>query len=1045
MARSKRKRSAKAARRPKPVSRKIKGHPTTPQVEPVTPDDAPRLDPAHIEVDLTVADQPPPTAAEIGLTIVGVGASAGGLDACSQLLQSLSQHTGMAFVIVQHLAPKHESVLPDLLAGQTSMPVLQAAEGMEVEADHVYVIPPNAQMGIVEGKLHLLARPDDRSQYLPIDFFFRSLAEYAQSHAVGVILSGTASDGAVGMREIKAHGGFTIVQEPKSARYDGMPRSAILTGAVDLILPPDQIARELMQIARHPLSAEPVQRKTSESATATEQSFSKVFQLLRHATGVDFTHYKLPTIRRRLHRRMVLQKITTIEQYVKFLQGNSAEIAALYQDILIHVTRFFREPESFNVLKNKVFPKILEARQQQGEVPVRTWVPGCSTGEEAYSIAMALLEYLGDDAPGTPIQIFATDVSENAIEQARAGLYTESITADVSPERLRRFFTKTDGGYRINKSVRDLCVFARQDLTRDPPFSKMDLILCRNVLIYLGVPLQKKLMSIFHYAIKPTGFLMLGSAETIGANSDLFAVADKKFRLYTKKLAAVGPEMTFAPVLFHGSRLDATGRKPSAEVRSASNLLNEANRVILGKYSPPGVIVDSEMRIVQFRGQTGLFLEPAPGEPSLNLLKMAREGLLYGLRTALHEARKREATVRKEGLHVKYNGNVRTVNLEVIPLANIAEGKHYLVLFEDATFLSGETQTTQPRATKGPKAARVVTPRQASREQDEQVQRLQQELAANREYLQSIIQDLEAANEELQSANEEILSSNEELQSTNEELDTAKEELQSTNEELNTVNEELQARNEELSRVNSDLTNLLASVQIAIVMVASDLRIRRFTPMAEKVLNLIPSDVGRPISDIKPNIDCPDLEQLINDSIDSVTIKERQVADRKGNSYQLRIRPYKNVENKIDGAVLVLFDSTAMASASERIAATGSDLSSRLDLLSRPVLVLQPDLSVQAANRAFYERFNLSPDDVDGKNVFELGDDGPWKAHELRQLLQRQTDGGSDGGDGVDGTDFEYESRNGSRRRLRIDAMRMHAARDGRQPPILLTIMDVTR
>jgi two-component system CheB/CheR fusion protein len=488
------------------------------------------------------------------------------------------------------------------------------------------------------------------------------------------------------------------------------------------------------------------------------------------------------------------------------------------------------------------------------------------------------------------------------VEYARAGVYPESIVADVSPERLRRFFTKSDGGFRINKTVRDMCIFARQDLTRDPPFSKIDLIVCRNVLIYLGPVLQKRVMTVFHYALKPSGFLMLGAAESIGAHAELFAMADKRSKLYMKKAMAARAEMEF-PVSEHANAHPERGRKGQPEQRPASTIQNEANRVILSRFSPPGVIVDNDLQIVQFRGQTGPYLEPAPGEASLNLLKMAREGLLYGLRTALHEARKTNSAVRKTGLHVKRNGHGRDVDVEVVPLTSSQEGRHFLILFEDAHPKEPAVEL-RPQRDKTGKRGRL---RKADRE-DARIAQLQDELAASREYLQSIIQDLEAANEELQSANEEILSANEELQSTNEELDTAKEELQSTNEELNTVNEELSARNEELSRANSDLVNLLASVQLAIVMVASDLRIRRFTPMAERVLNLIPSDVGRPISDIKPNIDCPDLEKLIQDAIDTFTIQERQVRDRSGNWYSLRIRPYKNVENRIDGAVLALID-----------------------------------------------------------------------------------------------------------------------------------------
>jgi two-component system CheB/CheR fusion protein len=830
--------------------------------------------------------------------IAGIGASAGGLEACSQVLESLPEDLGMALIIVQHLSPQHESFLPDLLGAHSKLPVVQVTEGMRVDSNRVYVIPPNVHMQILDGTLHLTARPEDRTQHMPIDSFFRSLAEYAQIRSIGVILSGTASDGAVGVREIKAAGGITIVQEPSTAHADGMPRAAMATGAVDLVLAPRDIAAELVRIASHPLVRE---TPRGEDAGGVDEQFPRIFSMLRSATGVDFTHYKQPTIKRRLQRRMVLHKLTSLDEYIRFLQQNPAEVRGLYQDILIHVTRFFRDPESFEVLAKKAFALICQKRG--AETPIRIWVPGCATGEETYSIAIAIQEFLGEQAAGTPIQVFGTDVSEAAIDHARAGAYPESITADVSAERLRRFFTRTDGGYRINKTTRDLCIFARQDITRDPPFSKLDLIVCRNVLIYLGANLQKRLMGIFHYALRNTGFLLLGSAETVGSGADYFNIVDKRHKLYAKKITTDSADVGFSMGEYVRAR--AASAKPLSSESRPTTIQSEANHIILSRYSPAGVVVDEDLQIVQFRGQTGRFLEPPAGEPSLSLLKMAREGLPYGLRTAIHEAKKLGEAVRREGLTVRTNGGNALVAVEVVPLRGIPGDPHFLILFEEETKQGHDSQHSAAKpgapARKGEKAAKPA--KQSSR-----IRELEKELAASREYLQSIIQDLEAANEELQSANEEILSANEELQSTNEELDTAKEELQSTNEELNTVNEELQSRNEELSRVNSDLINLLANVQIAIVIVTNDLRIRRFTPMAERVLNLIPTDVGRPISDIKPNIDCANLEAQISEAIDTMSIKESNCRDRGGKLYSLRIRPYKNVENRIDGAVIALFE-----------------------------------------------------------------------------------------------------------------------------------------
>jgi two-component system, chemotaxis family, CheB/CheR fusion protein len=866
-----------------------------------------RKPPAHVAPDATtntpdVADAEPAasTAASsrIPLTIVGIGASAGGVEAMTKLVQHLAPDSGLAYVLVQHLAPRHESFLPELLRSSSRVRVVQAEERMAIEPNRLHVIPPNAHMTIVNGHLHLAPRPLDRTQYNPIDSFFQSLAAHAEHRAVGVVLSGSASDGAAGLSEIKGAGGLTFVQDPKTAAYDSMPRAAIATGAADFVLSPEAIAEELGRLGKHPFLAPTTAEVTNANELQlTDLQLERLFYLLRAASGVDFTYYKLPTIKRRLQRRMALHKITEVDTYVKLVERDPTEVRGLYRDILIHVTRFFRDPESFDALKEVVFPRIVN--DAAARRPIRIWVPGCATGEEAYSIAIALLEFLGNDATSAPVQVFATDVSEDAIERARMGLYPESISADVSHERLRRYFTRADGQYRISKIVRDSCIFARQDLTRDPPFSKLDLIVCRNVLIYLGQRLQRKLMAVFHYALKPAGFLMLGTTETVSAHAELFAVQDKRNKIYTKRNGRPRGDVDFSPMLGHtferenGERPAQTAHVPGPR---PGDLQTEVNRLVLARYSPPSVVVDNELQIVQTRGRTGPFLELASGDASLNLLKMAREGILHGLRSAVQESRRTGKAARRDGLVLKNNGSTREVNVQVFPFIDANDSPFFLVLFED-----------------GMRVAPAVAPattnnRKKKKKEDPRILRLQQELTSSREYLQSIIQDLEAANEELQSANEEILSSNEELQSTNEELDTAKEELQSTNEELNTVNEELNARNEELSQVNADLINLLSAVPAAVVIVTADLRIRRFTPLAEQVLNLIPTDIGRPLGDLKPNIEAPDLEVLTREVIDSVTPKELEVRDRRARSYVLRIRPYKDQENRIDGAVLAFAD-----------------------------------------------------------------------------------------------------------------------------------------
>lgn len=832
--------------------------------------------------------------------IVGVGASAGGLEAFTQLLGHLPQKSGMAFVLVQHLAPKHESALTELLSRATRIPVAEVKDGMAVEPDRVYVIPPNTNMAILNSHLHLMPR-EPAQHHLPIDFFMRSLAEDRGSKAIGVILSGTASDGTLGMKAIKAEGGITFAQDEKSAKYGDMPRNAVAAGCVDFVFPPDGIARELIRIAHHPYLRQPQAVETAESSDERDDELRKIFILLRSATGVDFTHYKHTTIKRRIKRRMMLHKAESLKDYIKRLQENRVEVDALYQDILIHVTGFFRDPEVFEALKTLVFPNLLKNRTP--EAPIRIWVPGCSTGEEVWSIAISLMEFLGDAGSGKEIQIFATDISETALEKARAGVYLENITTEVSPERLRRFFVKAGRGYQIHKSIREMCIFARQDIVKDPPFSRLDLISCRNLLIYLGSELQKRMLPIFHYALKPTGFLLLGNSETIGAFAVHFSLLDKKHKIYAKKETPARLPIDFSRGDYPLEKI-WRGRKPEG-TGSPFDAQKEADRILLAKYAPAGVLVNADLEILQFRGRTGTYLEPGPGQASLSLPRMAREGMLVDVRAAIQKARKSDAPVRKQGVQVKDDGRLRGIDIEVIPIKGSSPAERFfLVLFQDSV------AAAKPESKK--RKGKEVTVREAR-----QADRLKQELAQTKSTLQLIIEEQETTNEELKSANEEILSANEELQSTNEELETAKEELQSTNEELTTLNDELQNRNTELNVANNDLLNLFASVNIPILILGNDLRIRHFTSQAEKMLSLIPADVGRPISDIKHNLNPSNLEQSVLEAMDTVSTKEYDVQDRRGRWFSMRIRPYKTTENKIDGAVITWIDITVMKTSLE--------------------------------------------------------------------------------------------------------------------------------
>jgi len=845
-------------------------------------------------------DSSAPSESRNDLLIAAVGASAGGIEAFTELMSNLATDTGMAFVLVQHLDPEHHSMLTELLSKKTTMRVKEVVNGMTVEPNHVYVIPPNATMSISNHTLQLAPRSEGRGLHMSIDHFMRALAEEQGNRAIGVLLSGSGTDGTAGLAEIQAHGGVTFAQDEESAKYDSMPRSAVAAGCVDYVLPPKAIARELGRIARHPYL---VRDQIHELAAAENNGLNLVFNLLRKSTGVDFTHYRQTTILRRIHRRMVVHKMDKIDEYVKYLQTNPAETKALYQDMLINVTSFFRNPKMFDALKAQIFPPIIKNRSVEGSL--RIWTPGCASGEETYSVAIALLEYLGDKASQTHVQFFGTDISESGISKARSGLYPENILADVSPERLRRFFTKVEGGYRISKTIRDMCIFAQHNVLNDPPFSQMDLICCRNLLIYLEPVLQNKVIALFHYATRSGGYLVLGTSEGVGTATNLFSIEDRTHKVFLKKSTGVRQPVTFA-LSSRGDRHEyGAFRIPPKQPDTSWNFLEaqkEFDRRLLSQYTPATVFINEDLEIIHTRGNVDRYLKLAPGRASLSILKMAREGLLLDLRNALTKAKKDNVSVRKQSIHIK-NGNgggaadaAHILNFEVVPIrmGNLKE-LYFMIVF-------GESQAA-PRA-------RATRTSKQSPESDSAVSRrmakLEQELAATKEYLQSVIETQEATNEELQSANEEILSSNEELQSTNEELETAKEELQSANEELSTVNDELRSRNQEVTLINNDLTNLFASIDFAVVIVGSDLSIRRFTPQAQKSLGLIPADVGRPLTNINPTIEIPDLQSLVLQVMSNLRPVDRQITDREGARYQLRILPYRTPENKIDGAIITI-------------------------------------------------------------------------------------------------------------------------------------------
>jgi len=835
--------------------------------------------------------EPDPGAARDSFPVVGIGASAGGIKPLAELLSGVSRDAGMSFLVLVHLAPNHPSMLPEILQRDCEMEVVQAEDGMSIQPGNVYVVPPNAILAVANRVLRVLPREPHPARHMPIDYLFSTLAEDQKSSAIGVILSGSGSDGALGAKAIKAEGGITLAQDA-TAEFGEMPRSADGLGAIDYVLPIASIVAELLRLGKHSYT----HGQDTFEAKSVQTDFGPLFTMLESAFDLDFRHYKPSTVGRRIRRRMALQRLDDLSEYIHYVREQPGELQLLYQDILIRVTGFFRDEAVFDFLAKQVVPDILS--KHEPDMPIRVWVPGCATGEEAYSLAICLLEATRDLRPSVQVQVFGTDVSEMSIERARAALYPENIAAEVSPERLRKFFTRVEGQYRISKQVRDVCVFARQNLTKDPPFSRLDLISCRNVMIYLGNVLQRKVMTVFQYALKPTGYLVLGNSETIGAYADLFQIVDRRHKIYQKNPAAgrlpldLAPSgrAAVAPASNESSRL--TGME---EVSPGSSLFREADRVVLNRLAPSGVLINDELEILQFRGKTSAFLEPAPGTASFNVLMMARTGLLAELRIAIHKARSTGGVVRHEGIPVQNNGQSLIANIEVIPFTLPTRDRYFVILFERAAKATGELDSS---AKKG----------RSSRGDSVLFTKLEKELEATRGYLQSIIEEQEAMNEELRSANEEIQSSNEELQSTNEELETAKEELQSSNEELLTVNEEMEHRNAELAEANNDLSNLLASIDIPIVMLGSDLMIRRFNQSAQRVLHLIPNDMGRAIGDLKLTLSLDDLEAMILSVLELLEVKERDVQDRTGHWYSLRIRPYRTSENRIEGVVLALID-----------------------------------------------------------------------------------------------------------------------------------------
>ena len=882
-------------------------------------------------VETVPIETPPPETDGLSSTkhfpfpIVGIGASAGGLEALEMFLSRIPDKSGLAIVIIQHLDPTHKGIMVELLQRATTLPVIQVTNHLRVQPDHVYVIPPNKNMSILHGTLHLFEPTAPRGLRLPIDFFLRSLADDLQAQSIGVILSGMGSDGTLGLRAIKEKSGAVFIQDPASAKFDGMPRSAIDAGLADVVASVEDLPERILAYIRHTPRAI---RKDIILESKVQSALEKIFILLRAQTGHDFSLYKKSTVYRRIERRMGLHQIDRIATYVNFLQENPQETQLLFKELLIGVTSFFRDATAWEQLKKKVFPALLEGRRGGGQL--RAWAPGCSTGEEAYSLAICFKEALEQCKPpgNFSLQIFATDLDKDAIDKARMGFYPGNIAADVSPERLRSFFVKDGQGYRVGKEIREMVVFAPQNVIMDPPFTKLDVLICRNLLIYLALELQKKLIPLFHYSLNPGGYLFLGSAETVGAFTDIFTPLDMKARIYQRLDTALRIEPVEFPSSFYppaaGAQIEPSTQKPTP------NLQALADQLLLSHYAPAAALTNDKGDILYISGRTGKYLEPAAGKANWNIFVMAREGLRYELGGAFQKALQGKDVIRLKGLEVKSNGGSQVIDVTVQPLSEPeALRRMVMIVF---------TEVPTP-----PEKNKTVIPSHAS-PRNARVAELEQELQHTIEQVQSTREEMQTSQEELKSTNEELQSANEELQSTNEELTTSKEEMQSMNEELQTVNNELQAKVEELSRSSNDMKNLLDSTDIATLFLDNLLKVRRFTSHTAKIIKLIPSDVGRPITDITSDLQYPELAEDVAEVLRNLVFKEKQVAARNGLWFTVRIMPYRTLENRIDGVVITFTDITVAKSLEAELRDAHLALGKRFKEQTRELVRTRKDL-----------------------------------------------------------------------------------------------------
>jgi len=908
------------------------------------------------------------------LPIVGIGASAGGLEALEGLFACLPADLKAAFVIIQHLDPKRKSLMDELLQKYTHLKVNQIEDDHQIEPNCIYLNPPNYYVGLFNGTFYLTAPQKGKGVGQPIDYFFRSLADDMNANAIAIILSGTGTDGTLGIRAIKEQGGLVMVQEEAQAAFAGMPASAIETGLVDLVLKIENIGPELLNYLQHPYMTD---RQKSVVDKSFETFINKILHLIRTSTGNDFSGYKQNTIRRRVGRRMALHQINTINEYYRYVERTPAEIDILFKDLLIGVTNFFRDPQAWQVLQEKILPDLIKSKPSKASI--RIWVPGCATGEEAYSLAMLLAEGLEKMNTHTDVQIFATDIDEDAIVFARQGVFTDNIAADVSRQRLRRFFVKNGKTYEVNKQIRDMIVFAVQNLINDPPFSRLDLVSCRNLLIYMDSELQKQILPLFHFTLRSEGTLLLGNSESIGMFADLFTPIDTKWKIFKRKEVLL-ENMADYPM---PPLVDTRGINTSPVrkmVLKTSNIRSIAEKLILDQYAPASVLINAKFNILYYIGDTGPYLQQPSGEPAINILNMIHKDLRYKLSLVLKNAVKTKKQIVTGGLQFQVNGDVKTVNMTVNPLNDPALPEGLMMVVFEAQSPPGPADAKKPGQA-GKKA------KSDDDSVDPRIKSLEQELKYTRENLQTTIEELETSNEELKSTNEELQSTNEELQSTNEELETSKEEMHSTNEELVTINAELQYKVKELEEVNNDISNLLASTEIATMFLDYDLRIRRYTPSTTSLFNLIGSDVGRPIGDITARIDYEDFQKDARRVLNKLVPIEKEVHTSDGRSIAIRIIPYRTVDNKIDGLVVTFVDVTEGKRALDKAQQARRYAENILDTIVEPLVVLDKDLKVVSATRSFYDKFKLQPSDIEKTAFFNLCQ-GAWDIPDLRKAIE---------------------------------------------------------